>query len=277
MLQEGGDFKARVVEHYRAKGYEVRENVKVRGASGNVYNLPVVAEGQLGALVVSFGDAGGMDPTEMGSIRRIAKDVGATPVLASPEFGPEFRRQAVLNGVVLLDGSLKAGGPSFPLPDTSRGLWPGPQGTAGMDRSELDEHPWPASGRARPEGTSAVAPSDVDDLMADLERKAAAPPPPRAPQPAASDGPRPGGGFGWLGTRIERRAPAPVSPDDIEGPRGELAAEDSSILHAGGDTAQPRTKRSVSLLSGLDRRRIVDILAAVAAGALLAYVLLRLV
>ena len=84
-------FRDDVTAHYRAKGYEVRENVKVRGTSGSVYPIALVAEGGLGALVVSFGDAGGMAPSEMGSIRRIAKDVGATPVLASPDFPPDSR------------------------------------------------------------------------------------------------------------------------------------------------------------------------------------------
>ncbi len=290
-------FRESVAEHYRSKGYDVRENVKVRGASGNVHPVALVAEGPLGALVVSFGDAGGVDPAEMGIIRRVAKDVGATPVLAAPAFTPEFRRQAQLNGVVLLDESLSPGTPPAPeAPPAPAAPWPSLQGAASFDRSDLDAHPWPKSGQARPAGATGMAASDVDDLVAAWERKAqdakAAPPPTETPAGAElwneTRGPAPNPArsasatqrFAWLGARKETpAAEAPVLPAAADAERIEVAAEHASILHAREpDLAGVRRRKAVPAPAPLlDVRRAVQVALYAALTALFVYALLRFV
>src|ERR1041385_1091365 len=111
---------------YRRKGYTVREGVRATGASGNEHRVPLLAEGPLGSLAVFFGDLGGIDGPEMGGARKVARDLGATPVLAADTFSNEDRQTAARLGVVLLDGDAVAVEPAAPAPsaDPARS-WPG--------------------------------------------------------------------------------------------------------------------------------------------------------
>jgi len=168
-------FEARVAQFYRAKGYQVHENPKVRGASENIYSAAMVADGPLGALLISFGDAGGIDGAEVGRVRTMARDVGATPVVAAPELTPDLRRLAAQLGVVVVDEATVT--EPGPLPKDLPGI-------AAKDpiRRDLDAHPWPASGRAFSYvGATTAAARDVDDLIADLHRPQPAPSPVGAP------------------------------------------------------------------------------------------------
>jgi hypothetical protein len=181
-------FEARVAEFYRSKGYEVHEKPKVRGASENVYAVPMVANGPMGALLVSFGDAGGIDGHEIGRARTMARDIGATPVIAVPSLAPDLRRLAAQMGVVILDESTVA--EPGPLPKELPGVQADPM------RRDLDAHPWPASGRAFSFGGPGVASArDVDELIADLHAKP-------EPEPVAA-----ANGFAWA---------APAATADVE-------------------------------------------------------------
>lgn len=170
-------FEARVAQFYRAKGYQVHENPKVRGASESIYTAALVADGPLGALLISFGDAGGIDGPEIGRVRTMARDVGATPVVAAPELTPDLRRLAAQLGVVVVDEATVSD--TGPLPRDLPAV-----GAKDPIRRDLDAHPWPASGRAFSyAGNTAAAARDVDDLIADLHRPQPAPPPAGAPAP----------------------------------------------------------------------------------------------
>lgn len=169
-------FEAQVAQFYRAKGYEVHENPKVRGSSENIYTVAMVADGPLGALLISFGDAAGIDGAEIGRVRTMGRDIGATPVVAAKTLSPELRRLAAQMGVVVVDESMvTAEGPhprDLPAIDQADPL-----------RRDLDMHPWPASGRAFSfAGPTAASARDVDELIADLH----APPAKPRPLPAAA-------------------------------------------------------------------------------------------
>ena len=96
-------FRDAVAEHYRSKGYRLHEHVKVRGKSGAVHACDMVAQGPLGNLIISFGDDMPFEAAEMGAVRRAARDVGATPVVAVERMPEGIRSLAARAGVVLLD------------------------------------------------------------------------------------------------------------------------------------------------------------------------------
>lgn len=203
-------FRSRVAEFYVAKGYQVHEQARVRGASGNIYVVDMIAEGPLGNLLVSFGDAGGIDGPEMGSVRRVAKDLGMTPVLAAESFSSELRHQATQHGVVLLDEALDAAAPPGEKP-AWLGIVP-----RGIGLAEFEAHPWPESGRiAEPAASSQE--SDVTDLSVSgsavlLQRPALVPPAPAAlPVQVAEAEPR-GPKFAWLGAKATASATAAPAP-----------------------------------------------------------------
>ena len=100
---------ATVAAFYQAKGYTVREGVRVPGLSGNEHKVPLLAEGSLGSLAIFFGDFGGVDGPEMGGARKVAREIGATPVLAADEFSNQDRQLAARLGVVLVDAATLAG------------------------------------------------------------------------------------------------------------------------------------------------------------------------
>lgn len=96
-------FRDAVAEHYRSKGYRLHEHVKVRGKSGAVHACDMVAQGPLGNLIISFGDDMPFEAAEIGAVRRAARDVGATAVVAVERMPEGIRSLAARAGVVLLD------------------------------------------------------------------------------------------------------------------------------------------------------------------------------
>lgn len=188
------DFRSRVADFYRSRGYQVRENCRVRGESERVYAVDMVSQGPLGNLLVSFGDAGGVDPMELGRVRQIAKDIGATPVMAAPELDYDMRQLAAQMAVVVVDeATLRAPGDGVPM--------------IGQRRKSEDflEHPWPKSGRAdedvvaEPEPIADPAPEwPSGDVVKDVEPDA----------------------FDWLAPKAEAKPaletrPEPVAPSPI--------------------------------------------------------------
>lgn len=177
-------FRSRVGEFYRSRGYEVREGIKVRGASQAVYTLEMVAEGPLGALLVSFGDAAGVDSAEVARVRTIARDIGATPVLATPHADADLRRVAAQLTVVLLEeASLDTPAPKLPGPALANPL-----------EKDLAAHPWPDSGRAGAESDSPKGLLEVEQVVRAAPTPAAWHQPPPPAEPAAARA----GKFAWL-------------------------------------------------------------------------------
>lgn len=172
--------RARVADFYRGKGYQVHESILVTGQSGNQQRVPLLCEGPLGNLAVFFGDAAGIDGPEIGAAKRVARDLGATAVVAAGSFTGEQRRTAAELGVVLLDG----GSIESPAPAEAGSAWPGETRRQVLER-DLEAHPWPASGR--PEGLDqtrrASALSDIDEVVAGAGAALAAMP--NEPGPAA--------------------------------------------------------------------------------------------
>lgn len=205
---------------YQAKGYTVREGVRVPGLSGNEHRVPLLAEGPLGSLAVFFGDFGGVDGPEMGGARKAARDIGATPVLAADEFSNADRQVASKLGVVLLDGSMmQEDAPARP----PAAAWPGLQINAPRRRGavEPDAHPWPASGRSDGAAAGPAADLDIDDLLAETRPKTASPdleaaadrPPatPAAPPAAVARAPaEPAGDSLWRKPRSAAATPSPT-------------------------------------------------------------------
>ncbi len=137
-----GDIVLReeVANHYSAKGYTVHERAKVRGSSGAIHVVDMVAQGPLGNLVIAIEDAGGFEGPEMHAIRRAAKDIGATPVMAAHRVPEGLRRRAAEAGVVLLDDAMLARtAPAEPKLDAAAieyPPWPGAE-TVQEDRPEV--------------------------------------------------------------------------------------------------------------------------------------------
>jgi hypothetical protein len=224
---------AAVAAHYRAKGYTVHEAARAKGLSGNEHRVPLLAEGPLGSLAIFFGDFGGVDGPEMGGARKVARDLGATPVLVADSFSNQDRQIASRLGVVLMDADALAAEPA-PAPATA--AWPGLQARPGRPEPQPEPHPWPASGRADGRGTV-----DIDLLLAKAP-SAGAPVDPvpeepedptrqvddgeglwKHPRAAAAPSPSPakaltGGRFAWLGLddpAPETRGPLAVEYDDV--------------------------------------------------------------
>ncbi len=145
-------LRERVAEHYRARGYRIHERVRVRGDSGRPHAIDLLAEGPMGAIVVSLDEE--VEGPELSALRSTARDIGASAVAVAPQFTPQARAAAQRLGVVLL------------TPDALEEKQPG-RGEALMRELGLREdpyawpdhdkegnlaerHPWPASGRARP-------------------------------------------------------------------------------------------------------------------------------
>lgn len=173
---------ARVAAHYRGKGYTVHESYLATGHSGNNHRVPLLCEGPLGNLAVFFGDAAGVDGHELGAARRVAKDLGATPVVAAATFTAAQRAQASELGVVLLDADAAGPGASSPTPHANPAR-PWPAVAAAAQREDpFADHPWPDSGRR--EGRDRTGPRgatfEVDDLLRELD---ASPPSPRPSPP----------------------------------------------------------------------------------------------
>lgn len=162
-------LRQRAAAHYRAQGYDVHEDVRVRGESGTVHACEMVVEGSLGYLVVGFPDDGGFVGPEMGGLRRTARDVGGTPVVVADEFTPEARNMATQLGVVLL--------PASDLPESV----PEPEGPTPWPSTEQDLEPeaedagqmhWPGSGRREPSLERPAHARDVDELVEEWTEQA---------------------------------------------------------------------------------------------------------
>lgn len=169
-------FRDRVLQHYREKGYSLRERVRVRGSSGTVHSCDVVAQGPLGNLVVQFEDYGGFEGPELDAVRRIARDVGATPVVAAENVSQTLRRHADQAGVVVMDAEAltRASAPLVAVTTPQEPAyppWPGQK----PDREEVRTHEWPSDARARPTVSPRMDPGEVDDLVSEWSR----PEPPR--------------------------------------------------------------------------------------------------
>ena len=218
-------FRDRVADFYRQRGYEVRQDVKVRGASQNVYTLELVAEGPLGALLVSFGDAAGIDAAEVARVRTLARDIGATPVLAAPVATAELRRLAAQLTVVLLEEASLDG----PAPRAT-----GPVAPLDPLAKDLAAHPWPDSGRTGPEPgpgrlleAEQVVRAEPTPAAWHAPKATASPAPvpsvtPTSPAPSPAAPAAPLRKFGWLDgidpapTGPRPALPAPVAAKPLE-------------------------------------------------------------
>lgn len=137
-------LREEVASHYRAKGYTISERARVRGTSGAVHTVDMVAQGPLGNLVIAIEDAGGFEGPEMHAVRRAARDIGATPVMAARRIPEGLRRQASEAGVVLLDDTVLAAAPP-PEPAS--------------DNAAIEYPPWPGQ-----EGRAVERPAVIDDF-----------------------------------------------------------------------------------------------------------------
>lgn len=154
-----------VAAFYRGKGYLVHESIVVTGQSGNQQRIPLLCEGPHGNLAVFFGDSAGIDGPEIGAAKRVAKDLGATAVVAAGTFTADHRRTAAELGVVLLDTASMEAPTAAAVPSA----WPGQTPGAALER-DLNAHPWPASGRpGGVEGPVRNVAYDVDELLGRFE------------------------------------------------------------------------------------------------------------
>lgn len=161
-----------MAQHYRSKGYQVHASMVLDGRSGS-HRIPMLCEGPLGNLTVFFGDAGGIDEREIGSAKRIARDLGATAVVAAAHFTTDQRKAAADLGVVLLDEAMLGVAPD--KPDAARKAWPAATTPHEALARDLEAHPWPDSGRPGGfDGPHRAVTYEVDELLARFDAKAPA-------------------------------------------------------------------------------------------------------
>lgn len=96
-------FRDRVVAHYVQRGYTVEADKLVTGASGSPHRPDLICAGDLGDIVVYFGDDDPMAGPELVAIKRAAHDLGAAPVVAVPEASATVRDTARKERIVLLE------------------------------------------------------------------------------------------------------------------------------------------------------------------------------
>lgn len=227
-------FRDHVKEHYRVRGYTLHEDTKVRGRSGTVYRCDMVAEGPLGSLVVSFGDAGGFEGPELSSVKRTATDIGAAPVVAAPRLPEPALRAARELGVIVLDEetvgasrggeSSDGGGSDHPWPDPDRPrqsrtvptasteapMEPpasdasDPRAGPGAGAQGLWKHPRPGAQEAVPERQTARGRETVHGPQTGRDSAPVQEPSPQDPNPRRE---ATGRRFGWLPGREEPSAP----------------------------------------------------------------------
>lgn len=218
-------FREEVAEHYRAKGYTIRESVKVRGKSGAVHQCDMVAQSPLGNLVIAFEDAGGFEGPEMNAVKRIAHDVGATPVVAAKRLPPGVQRFAARAGVVLLDAERLRQAEVDAVPEGDEPEepdyppWPGTD-DEGEDRDAPP--PWPRTARARPRADGPMQTEDLDHVVEEWSARGHTPRtgkstdpgfwtyPREGVEPARPRGPRTAGG---QEERTSAPEPEPREPD----------------------------------------------------------------
>lgn len=214
------DFRSQVAELYRSRGYTVRENCRVRGQSERIYAVDLVAQGPLGNLLVSFGDAGGVDAMEIGRVRQVAKDIGATPVMAAPDLDLDMRQLAAQMAVVVMDeAAVRAPGEGVPM------IGGRPR------REEMFDHPWPKSGRAE---------NDADDEPATPEAPSGKDDPGAASWPSGDIvkdvSPTGSDKFSWLSPPKAKPETAPASTP-VEG----APVQGHPVVHSAPGTALPTT------------------------------------
>lgn len=215
-----GDSTVRqaVADHYVAKGYRIRERVRVRGKSGTIHMAEMVAQGPLGAMLIAFEDEGGFEGPELSAIKNAAKDIGAQAVAAAERFPDGLRRRAASLGVVLLDEqSLTAPEPTMPEPEVEVEYPPWP--SLERDRPDPEDTPWPGTPRA-----GRMVTRDVDDMVAELQTpttrtKSTDPGFWNYPRDGVQRPPRPKAGFEWIPDEAEvhdERPPEPERPATVE-------------------------------------------------------------
>lgn len=206
-------FRDRVKEHYRVRGYTLHEGAKVRGRSGTIYRCDLVAEGPMGSLVVSFGDAGGFEGPELQAVKRQAQDIGAGAVVASPQLDSAVHQAAREQGIILLDDPTldQEDGPRAKEDDPFRAHpWPDPERrrrTGGGAAEGLWTHP-----RQQAQQVQEVAPVPDDGPDLGIPVIGADDPGP-APAETSTAQRRPS--FDWLPGQGAPR-PRPIHPDPAE-------------------------------------------------------------
>ncbi len=215
-----GVLRDRVAAYYRSRGYRVQESARITGISGAVHAVDLWAEGPLGNLAVFLGDAGGIEGPELSSMRRAAKDLGATPVIAPGREETRLRSLAAQQGVVVLDARQLGDRASQPEPDPVWGddpKWPQ------RDAPTPQRAEWPMHSRAagrrpgepvRLERTPARDRSLSDQVLDRLTGE-----PVEQPAPPKN---KPQEGFGWLGA-------APTGFDWLRG--GHVAGSEPAPDH----------------------------------------------
>lgn len=259
-------MREQVADHYRSKGYTIRQDVQVRGRSGTIHAIEMVAQGPLGNLVIAFEDAGGFEGPEMNAVRRAARDIGATPVVAARRFPEGLRRHAAQAGVVMLDDdALHAEEPPAPAPrpeELDYPPWPDPSAGRG---DEDGPAPWPVSARGRVAASGPMEPTDLDQVVEDWGRQQEVARPkstdpgfwkyPRQGEtvqvaeqaPVSSVAARPKATFDWL-PRDEashaQEAPSPSSPARAARAAATLQAPRSGSTRVHGASPRAATRRS---------------------------------
>lgn len=224
MLQQLASFEDAVVGHYKERGYTVHRGRKVRGGSGAVYAIDLIVQAPHGNLVVSFGDDGEVEAPEVGAVRTAAKDIGATPVVASPRLTPDVRNMALRLGVVVMDqAALEEDAVTAPQshdPTDAWAPWPG--------QTDGDRSPWP-TGRER-------VPPRRDDLDASVRGQKSR--------------------FGWLESSAEE-APVHVGPRNAQ--KMVATDEDADAAGPARGAASPRqTARPIGGQSGAATQATTD-------------------
>ncbi len=198
-------FRERVATHYRARGYRVEEDMRLRADDGRIHHVDLVCKSGLGTLIVEIPDE--LDGTELASLRRKAKDLYGTPVLASPQIPVEIRNAAPRMGIVLLeemDLQTEPDGISLPPPAPAPEPvpWPEPKRREAPVREEpapaqAAQAVWPSQRREAPQKFAWLnqgqvleappAPTPPDVVPAPPARAPPVPPAPapRAPAPSA--------------------------------------------------------------------------------------------
>lgn len=224
-------FREEVAAYYRRRGYAIKENVKIRSPEGSVYAVDMVAQSSLGNLLIAFEDEGGFEGPEMNAVRRMAREIGATPVMAARRIPAGLRKQAAGAGVVLVDEDTVQA-PDEPEPETAPATepeyppWPG----SSQDAEVQDVPPWP---RSRP-AHQRMETREVDSIVAELAQEsvrkrrakstdpgiwrfprqdAEEPEPARTPPAAESAPGAQGTGFQWL---PKEEAPPATAPRTVE-------------------------------------------------------------
>lgn len=190
-------LRDRVAAYYRSRGYRVQQAAKITGISGAVHAVDLWAEGPLGNLAVFLGDAGGIEGPELSALRRSAKDLGATPVVAPGRDDSRVRALAAQLGVVVLDTN-RLGEPPDAVADPVWGdgdpAWPQPAAASEPTRADWPLHSRVAGRRPGEPIQLEQEPAAGRSLSDQVLDRLTGAPEPSAPMPRQ----KPARGFGWL-------------------------------------------------------------------------------